>query len=48
MSSDTISSYATHAVKFANTIDRKNCVSFIGEKSSTHKYNKRWICSDLL
>ena len=26
MSSDTVSSYAAHAVKFANTIDRENCV----------------------
>lgn len=41
MSSDTVSSYAAHAVKFANTIDRENCVSFIDGKGSTHKYNKK-------
>lgn len=34
-------SYAAHAVKFANDVDRKNCVSFVGAKSgSTYKYNK--------
>ncbi len=37
---DTAASYAAHAVKFANTVDRKNCVSFIDEKGSTYKYNK--------
>lgn len=36
-----INSYAAHAVKFANTIDKKYCVSFIDEKESTHKYNKK-------
>lgn len=34
-------SYAAHAVKFANDVDRKNCVSFVDAKSgSTYKYNK--------
>ena len=32
--------YASHAVHFANTIDRKNCDSFVDAKGSTHKYNK--------
>ena len=41
MSSDTTSSYAAHAIKFANTIDRKYCVSFIDERGSTYKYNKK-------
>ena len=34
-------SYKQHAIKFANTIDKKNCISFIDSKSgSTYKYNK--------
>lgn len=33
-------SYAAHAVKFANAIDRKNCVSFIDKEGSTYKFNK--------
>lgn len=33
--------YAAHAVTFANTVDRKNCVSFIDRRGSTHKFNKR-------
>ena len=33
-------SYAAKAVKFANTVDRKNCVSFVDKKGSTYKYNK--------
>jgi len=32
--------YAANAVSFANTIDRKNCVSFVDKKGSTYKYNK--------
>ncbi|WP_276885221.1 hypothetical protein [Allobaculum stercoricanis] len=39
--SDTINSYIAHAIKFANTIDRKNCVSFIDRNGSTYKYNKK-------
>lgn len=33
-------SYNANAVSFANTIDRKNCVSFIDKRGSTYKYNK--------
>ena len=34
-------SYKQHAIKFANTIDKKNCVSFIdGKTGATYKYNK--------
>ena len=33
-------SYAAHAVKFANTVNRKDCVSFIDKRGSTYKYNK--------
>lgn len=38
-SSDTLESYIAHAVKFANTIDKKNCVSFIDNNDTTYKYN---------
>ncbi len=34
-------SYVTNAVRFANTIDRKNCISFVDEHGSTHKYNRK-------
>lgn len=37
--SDTQESYSAHAVKFSNTIDRKNCISFIDSRGSTYKYN---------
>ena len=40
VNADTKESYEAHAVSFANTIDRKNNVSFIDSKGSTHKYNK--------
>ena len=39
MNANTKESYEAHAVSFANTIDRKNNVSFIDSKGSTHKYN---------
>lgn len=32
--------YAAQAVNFANTIDKKNCVSFVDSNGSTYKYNK--------
>ncbi|MBO4737483.1 MAG: hypothetical protein J5627_03495 [Bacilli bacterium] len=33
--------YAAHALKFANTVDKVNCVSFVHAKTeSTYKYNK--------
>ncbi len=41
MGCKTKESYAAHAVKFANTVDRKNCVSFVDKKGSTYKYNKK-------
>lgn len=34
-------SYEAHSVKFANTVDRKNNVSFIDKKGSTYKFNKK-------
>lgn len=34
-----IEEYVAHAVQFANTIDRRNNVSFIDIKGSTYKYN---------
>ena len=33
--------YAQHAMKFANTVDRKNNVSFIDRKGSTFKYSTK-------
>jgi len=41
MNSPTETSYAAKAVSFANTVDRKNCVSFIDTKGSTYKFNKK-------
>ena len=35
-----IESYKQHAIKFANAVDRKNCVSFVDAKTkATYKYN---------
>lgn len=31
--------YAAHAVKFANHVDKVNCVSFVDKNGSTYKYN---------
>ena len=33
-------SYNANAVKFANTVDRKNNVSFVARNGTTYKYNK--------
>lgn len=41
MSCPTKASYMANAVSFANTVDRKNCVSFIDAHGSTYKYNKK-------
>lgn len=40
MGCPTKESYNANAVSFANTVDRKNCVSFIDKHGSTYKYNK--------
>ena len=41
MGFDSKESYKQHAIKFANTIDKKNCVSFIDSKTkATYKYSK--------
>lgn len=32
-------SYEAHAVKFANTVDRKNSVSYKDKRGTTYKYN---------
>ena len=37
----TKSSYEAKAVRFANTVDRKNCVSFVKSNGSTYKFNKK-------
>lgn len=39
MNADTKEAYAAHAVKFANTVDKKNCISFLDKNGSTYKYN---------
>ncbi len=41
MGCPTKDSYNAHAVSFSNTVDRKNCVSFIDKHGSTYKYNKK-------
>ena len=40
MGSPTKESYAANSVKFANTIDRKNNVSFVAHNGTTYKYSK--------
>ena len=41
MGFDSKESYKQHAIKFANTVDKKNCTSFVYSKTgSTYKYNK--------
>ena len=39
MGCETKESYAAHAVKFANNVDKNNCVSFVAKNGSTYKYN---------
>ena len=34
-------SYSARAVKFANLVNRKECVSFIDNRGTTYKFNKR-------
>lgn len=41
MGCSTKEAYAAHAVKYANHVDRKNCISFIDKHGSTYKYNKK-------
>ena len=36
MGCQTKEAYEAHAVKFANTVDRKNCVSFVDKNGSTN------------
>lgn len=38
---NTEQTYESSAVRFANTVDRKNCVSFVDKRGTTHKYNKQ-------
>ena len=41
MEFDSKESYKQHAIKFANTIDKKNCISFVDSNTgATYKYNK--------
>lgn len=39
MNADSIESYIAHSLRFANTIDRKNNISFVDKNYSTYKYN---------
>lgn len=39
MGYESANSYASHAVKFANNVDRKNNISFIDKYDSTYKYS---------
>lgn len=39
MGCTTKESYVAHAVKFANTIDKKECISFVAKNGTTYKYN---------
>lgn len=41
MGCKTKESYAAHSVKFANNVDRTNCVSFVAKNGSTYKYNTK-------
>lgn len=34
-------SYVANAIKFANTIDKKDCVSFVDKNGTTYKYNTK-------
>lgn len=38
---DTKEAYAAKAVRFANTIDKKDCVSFVAKNGTTYKFNKK-------
>ena len=40
MGCPTKESYNANAVKFANTVDRKNNVSFVARNGTTYKFNK--------
>lgn len=33
--------YSAKAISFANTVDRKNCISFVDKYGNTYKYNKK-------
>lgn len=39
MKADTFQTYIAKAIKFANNIDKKNCISFIDKNHTTYKYN---------
>lgn len=41
MGCPTKESYEAHAVSFANTVDRKNCESFVAANGSTYKFNRK-------
>jgi len=41
MGCESIASYEAHAVKFANTIDRQNYISYKDKRGTTYKYDTR-------
>lgn len=41
MGCETKESYAAHSVKFANNVDRVECVSFVARNGATYKYNTK-------
>ena len=34
-------SYKQHAIKFANTVDKKNCKAYVDENGTTYKFNRK-------
>lgn len=34
-------SYKQHAIKFANTVDKKNCKAYVDKNGTTYKFNKK-------
>ena len=43
MKCNTKEAYAAKAVKFANTIDKKHCISFVAQNGTTYKFNKKMV-----
>ena len=41
MGCDTKESYAASAVRFANTVNRKDCISYKDKRGTTYKYNTK-------
>lgn len=41
MGCETKEAYAAHSVKFANSVDRVDCISFVARNGATYKYNTK-------